>query len=687
MSDAVRLTAGQAYPLGAVWDGAGVNFTLFSANATAVVLCLFDDAGVERTQVALTERTDEIWHGYLPGAGPGTVYGYRVHGPWAPDDGHRFNPAKLLLDPYARALSGTLQWNPAVYGFRYEDGDDRVLDGRDSAPFVQKGVVVDGRPPVGRPAGPVVPWDRTVLYEAHVRGFTKRHPALPEPLRGTYAGLMAPEVLAHIAGLGVTSVELLPIHAFVNDHVLVQRGLNNFWGYNTLAFFAPHPAYASRPAAAADEVRAMVAGLHAAGLEVILDVVYNHTAEGDERGPTLSFRGIDNASYYRLRPERRLYVNDTGCGNTLDTSHPRVMQMVLDSLRYWATDTGVDGFRFDLAPVLGRGADGHYDRRCPLLQAAGQDPVLSRTKLIAEAWDLGPGGYQVGGFPPGWAEWNDHFRADVRGFWRGDAGKVPALVSRLSGSADVFEHGGRRPWASVNYVTAHDGFTLRDLVSHARKHNDANGEGNRDGTDDNASDNHGAEGETDDPAILAARRQAMRNLLATLLLSQGTPMLLAGDEFGRTQGGNNNPYCQDNATSWVDWDMPGWGQAQAAFVRRVLALRRDWPELYHGRFFTGAVENGHRDVTWLHADGRALGDADWHDGALACFGMLIEGGAGSVLILCNAGRAQVPFALPSPGGWRMLLDTAAPGQDERAVEGDAVPAAARSLLLLGRRDL
>ena len=686
MSDAVRLTAGQAYPLGAVWDGAGVNFTLFSANATAVVLCLFDDAGVERTQVALTERTDEIWHGYLPGAGPGTVYGYRVHGPWAPDDGHRFNPAKLLLDPYARALSGTLQWNPAVYGFRYEDGDDRVLDGRDSAPFVQKGVVVDGRPPVGRPAGPVVPWDRTVLYEAHVRGFTKRHPALPEPLRGTYAGLVAPEVLAHIAGLGVTSVELLPIHAFVNDHVLVQRGLNNFWGYNTLAFFAPHPAYASRPAAAADEVRAMVAGLHAAGLEVILDVVYNHTAEGDERGPTLSFRGIDNASYYRLRPERRLYVNDTGCGNTLDTSHPRVMQMVLDSLRYWVTDTGVDGFRFDLAPVLGRGADGHYDRRCPLLQAAGQDPVLSRTKLIAEAWDLGPGGYQVGGFPPGWAEWNDHFRADVRGFWRGDAGKVPALVSRLSGSADVFEHGGRRPWASVNYVTAHDGFTLRDLVSHARKHNDANGEGNRDGTDDNASDNHGAEGETDDPAILAARRQAMRNLLATLLLSQGTPMLLAGDEFGRTQGGNNNPYCQDNATSWVDWDMPGWGQAQAAFVRRVLALRRDWPELYHGRFFTGAVENGHRDVTWLHADGRALGDADWHDGALACFGMLIEGGAGSVLILCNAGRAQVPFALPSPGGWRMLLDTAAPGQDERAAEGDAVPAAARSLLLLGRRD-
>ena len=689
MSGALRLTAGQPYPLGSTWDGAGVNFALFSANATAVELCLFDAAGAEHTRVPLTERTDEVWHGHLADASPGTVYGYRVHGPWAPGDGHRFNPAKLLLDPYARALSGTLRWDPAVYGFHYEGDDDRVIDDRDSAPFVQKAVVVDPRPPAGVPARPVVPWDRTVLYEAHVRGFTKRHPALPESLRGTYAGLAAPGPLAHIAGLGVTSVELLPIHAFVNDHVLVQRGLNNFWGYNTLAFFAPHPAYASRPTAApafaADEFRAMAAALHAAGLELILDVVYNHTAEGDERGPTLSFRGIDNASYYRLQPERRLYVNDTGCGNTLNSAHPRVMQMVLDSLRYWATDMGVDGFRFDLAPVLGRGSNGAYDRRCPFLQAAGQDPVLSCTKLIAESWDLGPGGYQVGGFPPGWAEWNDHFRADVRGFWRGDPGKVPALASRLSGSADVFQHNGRRPWASVNFVTAHDGFTLRDLVSYISKHNDANGEQSRDGTDDNASDNHGTEGETADPTIAAARRQTMRNLLATLLLSQGTPMLLAGDEFGRTQGGNNNPYCQDNATSWVDWDLPAWSQAQTTFVQRLLALRQCWPGLNHGRFFTGALQDGHRDVTWLHADGQALGDADWHDGALACFGMLIEAGAGTVLILCNAGRATMPFALPAPGGWHVLLDTAAPDDGEHAAAGNAVPVPPRSLLLLGRR--
>ena len=689
------ITAGQPYPLGATWDGAGTNFALFSANATAVDLCLFDGSGAEQARIPLPERTDEVWHGHLADARPGTVYGYRVHGPWAPEAGHRFNPAKLLLDPYARALQGELRWGPEVYGHHLEGNDDRVIDARDSAAFVSKAVVTDPAH-TWRILRPTVPWGHTVIYETHVRGFTMRHPAVPSALRGTYAGLGTPAVLDHIAALGVTTVELLPVHAFVHDHRLVQAGLTNFWGYNSLAFFAPHPAYAGTPGDAVAEFREMVARLHAAGLEVLLDVVYNHTAEGDETGPTLSFRGIDNASYYRLQPEGRHYVNDTGCGNTVNTSHPRVMQMVLDSLRFWATDMHVDGFRFDLAPVLGRGADGTFDALGPLMQACGQDPVLSTRKLVAEAWDLGPGGYQVGGFPPGWAEWNDRFRDDVRAFWlgppHGQNGSVAALARRLSGSADLFEHRGRRPWATVNFVTAHDGFTLRDLVSYDRKHNDANGEGGRDGTDTNTSFNHGTEGDTNDPAVAAARQQAMRTLLATLLVSQGTPMLLAGDEWGRTQGGNNNPYCQDNETSWVDWDIPDWGHAQAAFVARLLRLRQDWGALNHGRFFTGQEDGaGRRDVTWLAPGGRTLADADWRDGALACFGMLIDGPAqgGTVLAMFNAGANEAAFAVPAsaPPGWRLLLDTAAPDRDGDAVPGGApVPVAGRSLLLLGRRD-
>ena len=675
--------AGRNHPLGAAWDGLGVNFALFSAHATGVELCLFDAAGRERTRVWLPECTDEIWHGYVPGVGPGDGYGYRVHGPWAPEAGHRFNPAKLLLDPYARALTGALVWGPEVYGYRFEAGDDRVIDGRDSAAFVPKGVVVDAAH-AWNVARPVVPWERTVLYEAHVRGFTKLHPGVAVEERGTFAGFGSAAALGHIAGLGVTSVELLPVHAFLQDHALVRRGLRNFWGYNSLAFFAPHPAYASRPDQAREEFRDMVARLHGAGLEVVLDVVYNHTAEGDETGPTLSFRGIDNASYYRLQPDGRHYVNDTGCGNTVDTSHPRVMQMVLDSLRYWTTDMHVDGFRFDLAPVLGRGADGRFDTRAALLQACGQDPVLAGVKLIAEAWDIGPGGYQVGAFPPGWAEWNDRYRDDVRAFWRGDAGRIPALAGRMSGSADTFEHRGRRPWASVNFVTAHDGFTLHDLVSYERKHNDANGEEGRDGTDQNISFNHGLEGDTDDPAILAARGQTMRNLLATLLVSQGTPMLVAGDEFGRTQGGNNNPYCQDNEVSWVDWDIPPRGLEQMAFVRQLLELRREHGALNGGRFFTGQEVHGRRDVTWLDAAGAALGDADWHDPALRCFGMLVEDGVDgrAVMVVSNAGMEDVAFALPA-GPWRAALDTAAPDAGDRAA-GGSVAVSGRSLVLLVR---
>ncbi len=542
-----NISEGQPFPLGATWDGLGVNFALFSAHATKVELCLFDDTGeTEIERIELPEYTDEVWHGYLPDARPGTIYGYRVHGPYEPEAGHRFNPNKLLLDPYAKALVGSVTWNPALFGYVMESGDDTTFDTRDSAPFTRKCRVIDPAFTWGRDQKPNVPWDKTVFYETHVKGFTKLHPAVPERLRGTYAGLGTPEVLAYIRSLGVTSVELLPIHSFVNDSYLLEKDLVNYWGYNTLSFFAPARRYAAVPDFAFSEFKEMVARMHGAGLEVILDVVYNHTAEGNEKGPTLSFKGIDNASYYRLLPDqKRYYINDTGTGNTVNLSHPRVLQMVTDSLRYWATEMRVDGFRFDLATILGREPYG-FDEGGGFLDSCRQDPVLSSVKLIAEPWDCGPGGYQVGGFPPGWAEWNDRFRDEVRGYWKGDEGLLPALASRLTGSADKFNKRGRRPWASVNFITAHDGFTLADTVSYNEKHNTANGEDNRDGHSHNLSYNYGAEGPTDDPEIKAVRLRQMRNLLATLLLSRGTPMLLAGDEFARTQRGNNNAYCQDN---------------------------------------------------------------------------------------------------------------------------------------------
>ena len=674
MLQPTRVAEGLPHPLGATWDGLGVNFALFSAHATRVELCLFDDAGErEIERIELPEYTDEVWHGWLPDARPGTVYAYRVHGPYEPRAGHRFNPNKLLLDPYARELVGGLDWSPEVFGYSLgDDALDLSFDAADSARFMPKCRVVDPAFTWGRERAPRIPWERTIFYEAHVKGFTQLHPAVPEHLRGSFAGLATRQVVDYIRGLGVTSVELLPVHAFVDDRHLLDIGLRNYWGYNTIGFFAPDARYSARYAI--NEFKEMVARLHDAGIEVILDVVYNHTAEGNERGPTLSFRGIDNASYYRLLPhDRRFYINDTGTGNTLNLSHPRVLQMVTDSLRYWVQEMHVDGFRFDLATILGREPYG-FDEGGGFLDSCRQDPVLSQVKLIAEPWDLGPGGYQVGGFPPGWAEWNDRFRDTVRSFWKGDAGMAAEMAARLSASADKFNRRGRRPWASVNFVTAHDGFTLADVVSYDRKHNEANGEANRDGHSDNYSWNHGIEGPTGDPAVARLRERQQRNMLATLLLAQGTPLLLAGDEFGRTQHGNNNAYCQDNPIGWVDWDVGPRQEALREFVRRLIALRDRYPLLRRGRFLTGAHDAAlqARDVIWINAAGAEMTREDWTDGNTRCFGMLLDGraqatgirrpaGDATLLWVLNAYHDQVAFTLPRvPGGrsWQRLFDTA-----------------------------
>ncbi|MCF4126110.1 glycogen debranching protein GlgX [Methylobacterium sp. SyP6R] len=698
---ATRISEGQPFPLGATWDGLGVNFALFSAHATKVELCLFDDSGeTEIERIELPEYTDEVWHGYLPDARPGTIYGYRVHGPYEPEAGHRFNPNKLLLDPYAKALVGSITWNPALFGYVMESGDDTTFDTRDSAPFTRKCRVIDPAFTWGRDQKPNVPWDKTVFYETHVKGFTKLHPAVPERLRGTYAGLGTPEVLAYIRSLGVTSVELLPIHSFVNDSYLLDKDLVNYWGYNTLSFFAPARRYAAVPDFAFSEFKEMVARMHGAGLEVILDVVYNHTAEGNEKGPTLSFKGIDNASYYRLLPDqKRYYINDTGTGNTVNLSHPRVLQMVTDSLRYWATEMRVDGFRFDLATILGREPYG-FDEGGGFLDSCRQDPVLSSVKLIAEPWDCGPGGYQVGGFPPGWAEWNDRFRDEVRGYWKGDEGLLPALASRLTGSADKFNKRGRRPWASVNFITAHDGFTLADTVSYNEKHNTANGEDNRDGHSHNLSYNYGAEGPTDDPEIRAVRMRQMRNLLATLLLSRGTPMLLAGDEFARTQKGNNNAYCQDNEISWIDWGAIGEEERDLAeFTQRLLILRKSLPMLSRGRFLTGAYDAdlGVKDVSWLTPAGTEMNPENWNDGGARSLAVVLDGraqtsgihrrgGEATLMLLFNAYHDVVEFTLPEVVGgdaWMRVLDTNLPDTQDlaRFAVGDTYAVTGRSMLM------
>jgi isoamylase len=696
-----RVREGSSHAQGAIWDGKGTNFTLFSAHATKVEVCLFDRLGVrELERIVLPEYTDEIWHGYIPDVNPSDVYGFRVHGPYEPQAGHRFNPNKLLLDPYARGHIGELKWRPEVFGYTIgAEGDDLSLDERDSAPYMPKCVVVDPNFDwKGQPRSRGVPWDQTIIYEAHLRGFTRLHALVPPKQRGTYVGLGHRAVIDYVKSLGVTSIELLPIHTFINDSQLLERGLSNYWGYNSIGFFAPDPRYAFEPEQCLREFKEMVARFHDAGLEVILDVVYNHTAEGNEHGPTLSFKGIDNASYYRLIADNpRYYVNDTGTGNTLNLSHPSVIQMVTDSLRYWVNELHVDGFRFDLGTILAR-EPGGFDNQSGFLKACHQDPVLRSVKLIAEPWDVGPGGYQVGGFPPGWAEWNDRYRDVVRDFWKG-AAAASDMAQRLCASSDVFNHLGRRPSACVNFITAHDGFTLHDVVSYNDKHNDANGEGNQDGSNDNRSWNCGAEGPTDDPAINQLRARQTRNMLATLLLSQGTPMLLAGDEFGRTQQGNNNAYCQDNAISWVDWKLAASNASLIRLVQKLTTLRHKYAILRRNRFFTGAYDEELevKDLTWINASGAEMKSEDWSDGNMRCFGMLMDGRArptgvrqrgteATMLLVLNAHHDLVQFTLPAcPGGdhWSVVLDTNAPESDatESVASGDSYQITGRSLLL------
>jgi isoamylase len=674
-----RVREGMPYPLGATWDGLGVNFALFSANAKKVELCLFDIEGKrELERIELPEYTDEVWHGYLPDARPGTTYGYRVYGPYEPTAGHRFNPNKLLLDPYAKQLIGDLTWNPALFGYTVGSPDaDLSFDKRDSASFMPKCRVVESAFTWGRERRPQVPWERTIVYEAHLRGFTMQHPAVPKELRGTFSGLMQHEVIDYIKNLGVTTVELLPIHAFVDDSYLIEKELRNYWGYNTISFFAPQQRYLATPFI--NEVKEMISHLHDAGIEVILDVVYNHTAEGNELGPTLSFKGIDNASYYRLAPDRRYYINDTGTGNTVNLSHSRVLQMVTDSLRYWAQEVHVDGFRFDLATILGREPHG-FEEDGRFLDTCRQDPILSQVKLIAEPWDCGPGGYQVGRFSPGWAEWNDRYRDTVRAYWKGEDGKLPELAARITASADIFNKRGRKPWASVNFVTAHDGFTLNDLVSYNDKHNEANGEDNKDGHNNNLSWNHGVEGPTKDPEIRALRLRQMRNMLATLLFSQGTPMLLAGDEFARTQQGNNNAYAQDNEISWIDWEgIDEDGLELLEFTRNLIQLRQNLPLLRRGRFLSGVYneELDVKDVTWLTPSGDEMTPEHWEDPNARCMSILLDGRAQptgirrrgtdlTLLLIVNAHSDVVKCKLPEVIGgqsWMCLVDTNQPELD------------------------
>jgi len=673
-----RLLPGLPYPLGATSDGLGVNFAVFSANATRIDLCIFDARGrKEMRRMPLPECTDEVWHGYLPEAGPGLVYGLRAHGPYEPLQGHRFNPHKLLLDPYARELTGSPRWSDALFGYRPGHGrEDLSMDRRDSAPAMAKAIVTSSLIDPGGPRPPRTPWDRTVIYEAHVRGVTIDREDLRADMRGTVAGLANPRFIEHLLRIGVTAIELLPVHAFMPERFLVQRGLTNYWGYNTLAFFAPEPAYLAR--GGPHDFRTAIHRLQAAGIEVILDVVYNHTCEGDQRGPTLSWRGLDNASYYRLVPgDERHYINDTGCGNTVNLSHPRVLQMVLDSLRHWAIDYRVDGFRFDLGVTLGREGTG-FDPGAGFFDAILQDPVLSRLRLISEPWDVGPDGYQLGRHPPGFAEWNDKFRDTVRRFWRGDDGQRGDLAGRMAGSSDLFDRRHRRPWASVNFVAAHDGFTTRDVVTYAEKHNLANGEDGRDGHTENCSANWGIEGPTDVPRILATRGRVQRALLTTVLLSYGTPMLLAGDEFSRTQQGNNNAYCQDNPISWVDWQQAASeeGQALTQFVARLAALRREHASLRAQRYMHAheEVAPGVSSVCWFDIDGLPMTGSAWadnHGRALALRRVVpTKEGLDTTLTLLNGSNSDISFTLPDVHmAWRVLIDSTRPDAQPVPVHG------------------
>jgi glycogen operon protein len=674
-----EIAPGRPSPLGLTLDAGGANLAVFSTHAERVELCLFDATGERQAAVlTLPEHTDGVFHGYVPGLRAGQIYGLRAHGPWAPERGHRFNPHRLLLDPYAKAVTGSFRWE----GPNLVDREAPLaFDPRDSAPLVPKAVAVPAIPPLA--SGPEQPWATTALYEAHVRGLTRLHPEVPEHLRGTYLGLAQPAVLDHLVRLGVTAVELMPVWAFLDELRLTRLGLRNYWGYNPYAFMAPEPRYAVADPLA--EFRAMVAALHGAGIGVVLDVVLNHTAETDQFGPTLSLRGLDNAVYYRLQDEDpSRYLDWAGCGNSLNLGHPRVLQLAMDALRHWAA-MGVDGFRFDLAPALGRDLAGAFHRDSALLQAIAQDPVLGRLKLIAEPWDLGPHGYRQGEFPPPFAMWNDRYRDCVRRFWRGDEGILPELAGRLLGSSDLYEAAGRRPWVSVNLVTSHDGFTLADLVAHAERHNEANGEHNRDGHHDNLSANHGVEGPTDDPAIGALRDRQRLNFLATLLFSQGTPMLLMGDELGRSQRGNNNAYCQDNELSWIDWPaVAPDDRAFADLVGTLIELRRTHPLLRQTRYLHGEpTADGRPDVTWLAPEGRTMTHADWHEARRRCFGVQLAGDVSQLLILLNADAHRHRFVLPRPPGgaaWQVLVDTAAPGRAGGA--GGALSLVAHSLALL-----
>ena len=702
----MRVWPGYPYPLGATWTGVGVNFAIFSAHASRVELCLFDspEATKETARVVLPEQTDEVWHGFLPDARPNQLYGYRVHGPYDPAVGHRFNPNKVVMDPYAKAVARTVRWADEMFGYRVGHADqDLAFDDRDSAPFAPLAAVVDAAFTWGDDRPPRTPWHNTVIYEMHVRGFTMRHPAIQEALRGTYEALTREPVLDHLTRLGVTAVELMPVHHRTSDRSLEERGLTNYWGYNTVGYFAPERRFAASraPVGAVREFKRMVRALHAAGLEVILDVVYNHTAEGNHLGPTLSLKGIDNATYYRLVGDQpRYYMDFTGCGNTLNMQSPQVLQLIMDSLRYWVLEMHVDGFRFDLASALARELY-DVDRLGAFFDIIHQDPVLSHVKLIAEPWDLGQGGYQVGNFPVLWTEWNGRYRDSVRRFWRGDGGTVSDLASRLAGSNDLYAHNGRQPYASINFITAHDGFTLQDLVSYNEKHNDANLEGNRDGENHNLSSNGGVEGPTEDPAIRIVRERQKRNFLATLLLSQGVPMISHGDEMGRTQRGNNNAYCQDNPLSWVDWTLDEDRRRLLAFTTSLIRFRLSQPTLRRRRYFQGRHIRGGdvKDLAWFAADGREMNDDAWNADFVRSIGMLLSGSAieelnergeptlgDTLMVLLNAHTGRVPFVLPAPGGnlrWQRVFDTFDPhARSASFKQGARYPLQGRSVAVL-----
>ncbi len=702
---AVNIWPGQPYPLGATWDGVGTNFSVFSEVATRIELCLFDDAG-NQTAIDLPEMIGFIFHGYVPNVHPGQRYGYRVHGPWEPEHGHRCNPAKLLLDPYGKAVDGQVQWNEAVFDHNWNDPENSKNE-TDSAPFMPKSVVTNPFFDWHNDRNPRIPWHRTIIYEVHVKGFTMRHPGIPEELRGTYLGLAHPASIKHLKALGITAVELMPVHQFVQDKVLLDRGLRNYWGYNSIGYLAPHNEYATRSGAhgrQVEEFKQMVRTLHDAGIEVILDVVYNHTAEGNHLGPMLSMKGIDNLAYYRTVPENpRYYMDYTGTGNSLNMRHPHVLQLIMDSLRYWHLDMHVDGFRFDLASTLARELH-DVDRLSAFFDLIQQDPFISQVKLIAEPWDVGEGGYQVGNFPPLWSEWNGKYRDNIRDFWRGTDHSISDFANRICGSSDLYAMNGRKPYASINFITAHDGFTLRDLVSYNDKHNEANGENNQDGANDNRSWNCGVEGPSDDPKVNALRGSQQRNFITTLFLSQGVPMILGGDEIGRTQQGNNNAYCQDNEISWYDWEHVD--DELFAFVARVIRFRDEHPVFRRRRWFLGRSLHGSEvsDIGWFKPDGQEMTDHDWESGFARSIGVFLNGKAiptvddrgdpvvdDSFYILFNAHYEAINFKLPECSWgdrWLKTIDTNEPVPDLRERRelkaGEEVPVEAHSLMVLRR---